>query len=177
MIPSRAHGESSSPAAAKTVGKVGVDPEQQARDGRRHVRAREDVRELVRHDRLQLRPREPGEGTFGDADHTGALEVAEGEGVHAQRRHGDALDARRAARDAHLLDDVGEALVVAVVRIEGLAVHGPEEACPRPDARHVPVHDREDERGAEDHARVAPVEDQRKDLRVREHDEDREARS
>ena len=157
----------------EAVAELGVDAEQQARDGRRHVGPREDVGELVRHDRLQLRARQPRQGALRDPDHPGALQVAERERVHAQRRDGHALDPRRPAREAHLLDDVGEALMVAVVRVERPAVHGAQEALARPDARHVPVDDREDQRRTEDHAGVAPVEDDGEDLRVRDDDEDR----
>ena len=86
------------------------------------------MRELVRDHRLQLLPGEPGEGALGDADHPAAVQVAEGEGVEAHRAHRDALDARAAGGDAHLLDDVGEPLVIAVARVERPAVHGGEEA-------------------------------------------------
>ena len=86
------------------------------------------MRELVGHHRLELLPGEPREGALGHADHAAAVQVAEGEGVEPDGAHGDALDARPAGGDAHLLDDVGEALVVAVAGVERPAVHGREAA-------------------------------------------------
>jgi len=47
--------------------------------------------------------------------------------------------------------------MVPVMRVEGLAVHGAQEALPRPPARHEPVADREHDRRRQDHPRVRPV--------------------
>ena len=101
-----------------------VDAEQQARHGDGHVVAGQDVRELVRHHRLQLLPREPGQRALGHPDDAAAVQVAERERVETHRAHRDALDARRAGGDAHLLDDVGEPLVIPVAGVERPAVHG-----------------------------------------------------
>jgi len=84
------------------------------------------VRELVRHHALELLAREARQGALRDADHAGAAQVAEGERVEPQRRHDEAVDARRAGGDAHLLDDVRQAVVIPVAAVKRLAVHGRE---------------------------------------------------
>jgi len=115
------------------------------------------VGELVRDDGLQLLARQPGQGALRHADHAAAVEVAEGEGVEPDGADDHALDARRPGGDAHLLDDVGEALVVAVAGVERPAVQGAEEPLARADPGEAPVDEREDERRSQhrEHTRGA----------------------
>src|SRR5665647_2733879 len=141
------------------VAEFRVDAEQQARHRDRDVVARQDVAELVRHHPLELLAREPRQGALGDADHAFAAQVAEREGVEAQGPDREALDAWPAGGDAHLLDDVGEALMVAVAGIERLAVHGAKEAFARAEARADPVEQRDGERDCEDEAGALQRED------------------
>ena len=111
------------------------------------------------HHALELLPREPREGSLSDADHAVAVQVAEGERVEAESPDGEAFDAWPAGGDAHLLDDVGETLMVAVAGVERLAVHGAKQACARAEARSEPVEQRAGERHAEDQGDALERED------------------
>ena len=142
-------------ASSSLSARLGVDAEEQARHGGRHVRAREDVRELVGDDRLQLRPREARERPSVTPTtpppcrslKAKAFIPSVGTVTHSMRR--------RARGDAQLLDDVGETLVVAVAAGRaGRRAWRAAAAARASDARAEPVHDRDEHRDPEDQQRV-----------------------
>jgi hypothetical protein len=92
------------------------------------------------------------------------VQVAEGEGVHADGRDRQTTDGRPAGRDPHLLDDVGETLVETVVGIKRLGVHGARQMVAGADPRHEPVEDGDS--GGEDKDKAHSARAEREDLEV-----------
>ena len=102
---------------AVRVGDTPHPQKEQAGAGGDGTVARRHVGHLVSDDGLQLLPCEPRQRAFSDADAGGAAWIGERDRVHGQGADDDGVELRQTGRDAHLVDDVREPVVIGVVRV------------------------------------------------------------